>query len=279
MTLTPHSSHLSSPTIASMTMAGENGEIRAGGTLERVVRVIEGLVDAGESVGPRALARSTGIDRSAVGRILQQLAELGVLIRDNGGYTPGPRLFALTRVLAATDTFPVAANAVINELVDRFDETCYLCVLHGDTAVYLYESQSSKPLRYVVELGKPVPLHAGASGRAILAGLGRDEAARLLGSGPLPRLTDQTIVDPEELLDIAEADRVIGYTVSRGERVEGGLAIAAPFFDVTDRCQGSVVFTSPLSRHGDGDTAVIGEAVAAAARTLSARLGVAGVRQ
>ncbi len=116
-------------------------------------------------------------------------------------------------------------------------------------------------------------MHAGASGRAILAGLPRDEAAALLKSVDLAPLTDATIVDTEELLRTAARDRTIGYTVSRGERVEGGLAIAAPFYDGTGTCQGSVVFTSPLSRHEEVNTATIGEAVAVAARTLSARLG------
>jgi IclR family acetate operon transcriptional repressor len=241
--------------------------------LERVVRVVEGLVDAGAPVGPRALARQTGIDRSAVGRILQQLALLGVLTRENGGYAPGPRLFALTRVLAASDTFPAAANAVLNDLVDRFDETCYVCVLHGDAVVFLHECQSSKPLRFVVDLGQPVALHAGAAGRAILAGLPRSEAEALIGTDPLERHTDQTFTDPAALLDMAADERKLGYTVSRGERVEGGLAIAAPFFDGSGACQGSIVFTSPLSRHDERLTATIGDAVAAAARTLSARLG------
>ena len=251
----------------------EASDPKASSTLDRVVRVIEGLVDAGSPMGPRALARQIGIDRSAVGRILQQLAALGILTREEAGYTPGPRLFALTRVLAASDTFPVAANSVLVELVERFDETCYVSVLHGDVVVLLYECQSSQPLRYVVELGKPVPIHAGATGRAILAGLTHDEAAALLKSTELVRLTDGTITDVDELLEMAAEDRELGYTVSRGERVEGGLAVAAPFFDGSGNCQGSVVFTGPLSRHDEANTATIGEAVALAARTLSARLG------
>ncbi len=242
------------------------------GLIERTVRVIEAVVDAAEPVGPRGLARAVGIDRSAVGRILQHLGELDVLERRPEGYVPGPRLFSLSRVLGARDSLRSAVGPVLGALVDRFDETCYVCAFHGDVAVFTHEIQSSKPLRFVVELGRPVPLHAGAAGRAILSGLVPEEVPTVLGDAPLPQLTPHTITDVHELLSLVEADRARGYSVSREERVSGGASIAAPFFDQSGRCQGSVVFTSPLSRLDDSQVEMIGRAVADAAASLSARL-------
>jgi DNA-binding IclR family transcriptional regulator len=241
--------------------------------LERIIAVLEALVDAGEPVGPRALARATGVDRSAVGRILQQLDEIGVLHRIDGGYAPGPRLFTLSRMLVSLDTLPKAAGSVLATLVAQYDEACYVCMRRGDSAVYLYDVQASKPLRYVVELGRPVPLHAGAAGRAILAGVSRDEAERVLREAPPLRLTQWTITDVGDLLEMAAADAIRGWSVSHQERVEGGVAIAAPFFDQSGTCQGSVVFTSPISRMDGRDEDTIGAAVHEAATALSARLG------
>lgn len=240
---------------------------------ERIVAVVEAVVDAGEPVGPRGLARSSGIDRSAVGRILQRLDDLDVLERVPDGYVPGARLLSLSRVLAARDTLPEAVGPTLGALVDRFDETCYVCAFHGDVAVFTHEIQSSKPLRLIAELGRPVPLHAGAGGRAILAGLESDTIRRLLGTAPLERLTSATITDTERLVEMAEEDRQRGWTVSREERISGGAAIASPFFDHRRRCQGSVVFTTPLSRLDEAQVDEIGRAVAQAARALTERLG------
>jgi len=252
-------------------------ESSKGSLTERIIRVVEAVVDAGEPVGPRGLARAAGIDRSAVGRILQQLGELEVLERRAEGYVPGPRLFALGRVLSALDTLPNTVGPILGGLVEKFNETCYFCALHGDVAVFTHEIQSTNPLRLVVELGKPVPLHAGAAGRAILAGLPDELAKELLGPGPLARVTPNTICDTGELLEMASKDRIRGYTVSIEERVSGGASVAAPFFDHTGRCRGSVVFTSPLTRLDRDRLPEIGEAVGSAARTLSDRLGwVAG---
>lgn len=242
----------------------------------RIVTVIEAVVDAGEPVGPRGLARAVDIDRSAVSRILQQLAALDVLERRDGGYVPGHRLFTLGRVLGALDTLPNAVQPILEDLVASFDETCYLCTLRGNSAVFLYEVQSSRPLRLVAELGKAVPIHAGAAGRAILAGLPPGDAKQLLGSGPLPAITANTIRSTRRLLAMAAEDRQRGYTVSREERVDGGAAVAAPFFDHTGQCQGSVVFTAPLTRFDPAGADAVGPAVAAAAAELSERLGYSG---
>ncbi len=241
--------------------------------LERSTRVIEAIVEAGEPVGPRALARDTGIDRSAVGRILKQLAELGMLTAQNGSYSPGPRLYGIGRALSALDTLPVAARATLASLVDEFDETAYVCTFRGNSAVFLYEGQCSKPLRYVIELGRPVALHAGAAGRAILAGLAEDTVRELLGDGPLPALTNATLTAPKDILQQRVRDREVGYSVSRQERVEGGFAVASPYFDHNGTCQGSVVVSAPVSRLIDDQLDVIGRSVHRAANDLSARLG------
>ena len=239
----------------------------------RTIRVVEAVVDSAAPVGPRGLARSLGMDRSAVGRILQQLGEIDVLERTSDGYVPGSRLFTLGRVMSALDTLPNVIGPILGELVERFDETTYVCALHGDVAVFTHEIQSSKPLRLVVELGKPVPLHAGAAGRAILSALAAAEVVALLGAKPLLAMTPHTITDLDRLMEMAVEDRSRGYTVSFEERVPDGAALAAPFFGRGGVCQGSVVFTSPVTRLERDRVPEIGEAVSAAAAKLSARLG------
>lgn len=243
------------------------------GLTERTIRVVEAVVDAGEPVGPRGLARVLDIDRSAVGRILQQLAEVSVLDRTPDGYVPGPRLFAQARVLSAIDTLPDAVAPILGGLVERFDETCYVCTFHGAVAVFTHEIQSSKPLRFVIELGRPVPLHAGAAGRAILAGLPPGQARDLLGSDPLPVLTPNTIWEPKQLLKTASQDQQRGFSVSIEERVPGGASVAAPFFDRGGRCVGSIVFTIPLARLNTESIGEIGSAVAEASLELTHQLG------
>jgi DNA-binding IclR family transcriptional regulator len=240
--------------------------------------VLEAVATADEGVGVRSLARDTGIDRSAISRLLRQLNELGVTVAGpNGRYGIGPRLYAIAGAVASRDELRKAARPYLEALAQRFNETSYLAVLEGGQVVYRDVIESSQPLRYVAPLGVPAPLHAGAAGRAILSGF-RDEAFETwLREAQLIPVTPGTITSHERLRERRGADRAAGYSVSRGERVPGGAAVAAPFVDAAGWVRGSIVVTCPGDRLPSNRERTIGDALALMTRQLSGRLGARDV--
>lgn len=243
-------------------------------TVARVIAVLEAVAMTEGGVGVRAVARETGIDRSAISRLLRQLSELGVTAPTaSGGYGIGPRLFAIAGVVTSRDELRRAARAHLEALAHRFNETSYLAVLEDGHVVYRDVIESTQPLRYVAALGLPAPLHAGAAGRAILAGLDDEAFERWLATSELVAVTAGTPTDPAQLRARRDRDRIAGYAASRGERVPGGAAVAAPFTDHTGAVRGSLVVTCPGDRlPGDRELA-IGEALVAMTHQLSWRLG------
>ena len=239
----------------------------------RIIAVIEALVESGEPIGPRKLARRAGVDRSAVARILRQLSEVGIVERDTGGYVAGARLFALSRTVAALDSLAKAAMPILRSLAEQFNETCYVCVRQGDACVLIHQVSSTRLVRYVVELDQPFPLYAGASGLAILSGLAPGELSDYLARTTLEPLTALTVADEGRLREMIEEGKTLGYSVTEGERIEGGFAAASPFFDEGGICRGSMVFTLPLSRLNRARIPEYGAAVQEAALALTARLG------
>jgi IclR family acetate operon transcriptional repressor len=243
-------------------------------TVARIIGVLEAVATTEDGVGVRSLARQTGIDRSAVSRLLLQLAELGIAApAENGRYRIGPRLFAIAGAVTSRDELRRASRPSLEALAERFNETSYLAVLEEGRVVYRDVIESTQPLRYVGELGVPAPLHAGAAGRAILAGLDDDAFERWLATAELVAVTPGTITSRERLREQRLADRSVGYAVSRGERVAGGAAVAAPFVDGSGRVRGSLVVTCPRDRLPAGRERSIGDALVAMTQQLSWRLG------
>jgi IclR family acetate operon transcriptional repressor len=243
-------------------------------TVARIIGVLEAIATTDEGVGVRSLARATGIDRSAVSRLLLQLAELGIAgPAENGRYRIGPRLFAIAGAVTSRDELRRAARPALEALAERFNETVYLAVLEDGHVVYRDVIESTQPLRYVGELGVPAPLHAGAAGRVILAGLDDRAFERWLESATLVAVTPATVTDPDAIRSRRAEDRGVGYSVSRGERVAGGAAVAAPFVDGAGRVRGSLVLTCPRDRLPAARERAIGGALVALARRLSWRLG------
>ena len=245
-------------------------------TSSKVIRVLEGVAaSGGAGTGVRELARDTGIDRSAVSRICAQLTPLGMVEKSlaSGRYVVGPRLLALAALVHASDGVWVAAEPILRRLAEPLNETCYLTMLAGHEFVFRDKVDCDQTIRYVIELGQPQPLHVGAAGRAILSGLDDEQFRQAVAALDLEAVTDKTVTDVEELRRLARADRKRGYSVSRGERVLGGSAIAAPYFDSYGRCLGSITLTAPVERLPRKKEPQIAQAVRAAADELSARLG------
>lgn len=245
------------------------------GTVHRAVRLLEAIVASDGLLGVRALARATGIDKSAVSRLLQQLAE-GAIVEPadvSGRYRIGPRLYALAAAVSSRDNVREIARPILDDLVGEFDETCYLAVRDGDALMFREKVECLRPVRYVIELGVPAPLHAGAAGRAILAGLTPDDLDAFLRRAELDEVTEHTVTDRDLLRRLVEEDRARGYSVSLGERSAGGAGVAAPFFAAAGRCAGSLVITMPMMRLDRRRIPVYGQAVMAAANALSALMG------
>ena len=244
------------------------------GVLGRAISLLEIVSAHADGIGVREAARQANIDRSAVSRILTQFEELDYVQqeRERGVYAAGPGLFALVAALGERDSLWKAAEPFLKELVARFNDTCYIATRVGDQLVFRGKVDCEHRIRYVIELGKPFPLVSGAAGTAILSGLNTEESDRIL-RGELPTYTPQSITNRKQYSEQLVIDRQLGYTYSPGRWVRGGTGIAAPYFDATGNCAGSIALSCPADRLEFLRVEEAGEAIRDASRALSRRLG------
>lgn len=244
-------------------------------TAGKLLKLLESLAVYEDGVGVRELARGIGIDKSAVSRLFDQLCDLGLAEQDpaSGQFRAGPGLFSLAATIHGRDTLWQAAEPILRELATRFNETCYLATRDLDGIIFREKIDCTHTLRYVIDPGVRLPLHAGAGGRAILLALAPDEVDQILGHIVLSAITPNTITDADELRRQLEEDRSRGYAMSKGERVADGCAIAAPYFRADGTCRGSLVFTCPAQRFDARRAPEIADAVRNASSRLSYRLG------
>lgn len=240
----------------------------------RAVTLLELVSRSDTGVGVREAARLTGIDRSAVSRLLTQLEEIGWVaqVRDRGLYTVGPRLFAVGAAVRARDSLWNAAEPILQRVVDRHGETCYLTVRQDRQVVFREKVDCSHRIRYVVELGTSFDLTTGAAGRAILAGMPDDQVDEVIAKGLLPHTT-RSLTDPGAYRREIEEDRRLGYSVSVRRWIEDGAGVASPFFDATGTCVGALTLSCPADRLQERLIPEIGRSMLEASRELSARLG------
>ena len=249
----------------------------ANGVLGRAIDLIELIAAENNGLGVREAARLTGVDKSAVSRILGQLEKAGYVEQDQIRklFFPGPKLFSLAASLVEHDSLWKAAEPFLTELVLRFNETCYLSVRVDDELVFRGKVDCNHRIKYVIELGKPFPYTSGAAGTAILSAMSEADSNEILNKG-FEKYTALSFSSAEEYQDQLRIDRKLGYSFSPGRWVKSGSGIASPYFNAAGQCLGSITLSCPSDRLEGISITEAGAAVRDAAHGLSRRLGYLG---
>jgi IclR family transcriptional regulator, acetate operon repressor len=238
------------------------------------LRVLE-EVAARQPIGVGELARVLDMPKSSVQRALVTLNTAGWIRPAAGEVT---RWVITTRALAvggrASGDLDLrgAALPIMEDLRRRTEETIHLTVPEDGKMVLIERLETDKPVRTNMALGHALPLHASANGKAVLAH-SSPEILRPLLAGELPRYTDTTITDPDELRAELAAIRERGFAVNRGEWRSDVGSVAAAVIGGDEKPIASLSVNIPMSRLTQESEADFGAAVNEAASSLSARLG------
>jgi DNA-binding IclR family transcriptional regulator len=197
---------------------------------DRTLELLEALA-AGGPRGLVELARELDIPKSSLHGLLRTMTKRGWVQTDATGTRFGLGVRALqvgAAYLDSDDTLGLV-NATLDALAERFGETVHLGRLDGPNVVYIAKRESAHPLRLFSAIGRRLPAHATALGKALLAQRPDAEVDRLL-DWPLLGLTPHTLTTPEALHANLAKVREHGWAEDREENTEGimCLAVALP---------------------------------------------------
>lgn len=269
----PSADHTGVPLIGTESLIG--GKTPPSGTesASRVADVLLLMAAGPHRVGVSEIARALHLSKTVVHRILRSLESRHLVTADgeHGRYSLGPSAAALgARALRDLDLRSVALP-VLRRLQAETNETTTVSALVGTARVYLDQVVSLSEIKMTVEVGRPFPLHAGASSKAVLAAA-HEELRRQVLEGPLPRLTTLTTVDRPRLELELDAIARDGVAVTLGERQEGAGSVAAPVFGAEGAVVGAISLCGPVARFTPEAVARYRPLVRDAARGISRRL-------
>lgn len=246
-----------------------------GNAVEKVLAVLEALAEHRRLTD---LARSTGLPKSTVHRILQTLVERDFAAFDeHSGYGPGARMLGLAgRTLGELDA-SLGAEPVLRRLQERFSATVHMAVLTGDEAVYVRKLEGNKPYRMVSRVGMAIPLHCTGIGKALLAGMADEEVSALAQRTGLPRRTPQTLTTLKALLTELNKIRGVGWAGDLEENEVGIICAGAAIRDHSGRMSAAISVSQLRSDPTAVDLGILGPELAAAAVEVSAGLGARSI--
>jgi DNA-binding IclR family transcriptional regulator len=217
--------------------------------VERFARICALFSAERPAMTSQEVSALVGIPHRTAVKILTTLERRDLLMRDGTAdrYMLG---FGWLRFGAARLPIDIrnVAGPIMRALRDQTNETVILAVRIGDLRVNIDYVESTHALRRVTQRGSQVPLHVGASGRTLLAGLPDEEIAAYFARTTLLPYGYNTPTDPARIwADIKSAQRD-GYFILTNEITEGGASVSVPLKDSAGETLGTLTVGGPLFR-------------------------------
>ncbi|WP_181779941.1 IclR family transcriptional regulator [Pseudonocardia pini] len=244
----------------------------SGSSIQSVLNALRILehVGAHQPVGVSQLAREVDLPKTSVQRALRTLADAGWLRPAGGDLTRWELTSRMLGIaLTAFGEFSLRdhVEAAMHELRARTGETIHLVTLDDDSGLVIHRLDSLQSVRAYVQVGTRSPLHATASGQAILAFLPEARAKEIV-SGTLPAFTDHTVTDSAAVLDRLTTVRERGYAVNVAEWRPEVASISAPILSRDGTAVAAMTISIPLSRYREDLVATYGGWAAELTRAL-----------
>ena len=244
------------------------------GAISRAARLLQQFTRNAPFHTAEDLAATTRISPDLVNRSLATLQAHG-LVRSSGAqsYTIGFTWLKYADVRRRQFNMRFVALPVMRRMRDLVNETVILAIRTGERRVNIEYVESTQAIRRLTQLGFEVPLHVGASGRALLSGLRPDEVDSYLQASGV-RNSDNALTPSAERIarDIKDV-RSRGYAIAFREITSDTAAVAAPIKDHLGQVVAALTISCPEERFDETLKKRCIDSVVAGATEVSRALG------
>lgn len=230
--------------------ANKSANVRA---IEKGCHILTFLSNGNRSYSIREISDGLNIPKPTIHRILSTFCGLGYATQDpvSKDYRLGFRLVELGEAVLDRIDLRKEAEPLLHKLADRVQETVHLARLDDGQIVYLDKVEhivNPLSLRMVSRIGMRNYAHSCALGKVLLAFLPERECNAILTQKGLPRRTQNTIVDLQELKEHLKQIKSQDYAVDNEENEDGIRCVAAPIRNYRGEVIAGISISGPSVR-------------------------------
>ena len=235
------------------------------GVVAKIARLLGAFGSDSPAMGLAELVRRTGLPKTTVHRLANELTAAGLLSRAGTHYVLGSRLFELGQLVPDRRSLREAALPFLEDVFVATRETVHLAVIHDRQVMYIERLAGHGSRRTPSSVAGHLPIHTTATGKALLAHASPEFIDDVCSRG-LPRRTQFTLVTAEQLRGELVKIRGTGIAIEREETRLGYVSVAAPVFG-RDRTAVAAISVTGLTERIDPDH--VTHTVRSAARGLT----------
>ncbi|HWJ77379.1 MAG TPA: IclR family transcriptional regulator, partial [Niallia sp.] len=199
-------------------------------SVDRALRILDLFDEHTTELKITDISDQMGLHKSTVHSILKTLQQRGYIYQnlENGKYGLGMKLFERGNYVIQSLDIRQLAQKYLMDLSAKTGQTTHLVILDGKEGTYVDKVEGPMAVILYSRIGKRIPLHCSAVGKALIAFKEKDELEKILSGYEYTGQTEFTITNESEFLQELEKVRSQGYAVDNQENEPGVRCIAAP---------------------------------------------------
>jgi IclR family transcriptional regulator, KDG regulon repressor len=200
-------------------------------SVDRALRILDLFDEHTTELKITDISDQMGLHKSTVHSILKTLQQRGYIYQnlENGKYGLGMKLFERGNYVIQSLDIRQLAQKYLMDLSAKTGQTTHLVILDGKEGTYVDKVEGPMAVILYSRIGKRIPLHCSAVGKALIAFKEKDELEKILSGYEYTEQTEFTITNESEFLQELEQVRSQGYAVDNQENEPGVRCIASTY--------------------------------------------------
>lgn len=229
-----------------MTM-GSTDEVDRIQAVEKTLNVLEALWQLG-GAGVTELTNQTGLAKSTVHAHLKTLRSKGYVVQGGDEYRLSLRFLSFGEHVKHEQPLYSSAASSITNLAERTGERVLCVTEQNGLGPVVRAAGGARSVSTGIGVGTHTYLHCSAGGKAMLAHFSQPKVDWVIDEWGLPRFTESTITERDDLVSELESVREDGIAYNRGEYLPGVGAVGTPITGTDGDVLGAVTITGPERR-------------------------------
>lgn len=185
------------------------------------------------------LAEALGLAKGTVHHHLATLHERDYVVQEGNTYHVGLRFLGLGGLARHHKRIYRFSKEEVDNLADQLGETVQIIAEENGRCISIYQSEIRSD-DLTTYLGTEVDFHCSAAGKAILANMPAERIDKIIGEGELPKYTENTITDPEELRQELQRIQTNMVAFDDEEQLSGVRCVSIPVKSPTGDALGAM---------------------------------------
>ena len=220
-------------------------------SVERAFGILNILRDSESALSVSDIARAMKLSPPTVHRFLTTLTKCRAVEQDpqTRRYSLGLELLLYSKAVLDRLNWRSRAHHFLGVLSKEVGETVFMGLLDDCALIYIDQVDSlDHSLRMTPQIGRRQEAHCTAMGKVLLAHLDPTRLKAFLAKSGLPKKTNHTITNRQDLEKALENIRSSGFAIDHQEAEIGICCVAAPILGIPGGTMAAISVSGPSER-------------------------------